>query len=176
MVVKCEDLNEHATDICQFQTSIFGKDDNIFLIEGHPFSQYRKQGAKDTLMIDFSYDQKITKIHLDTLVVNGDVTFTLRDEKGREVNAHKFYLANKIFNVIKNEILNVELNRIIINIESKINSYYVLEYKLVRGDKTESVNHVYEGINNLIPIPSIVGSNQKIINIHNLNHHQILYI
>ena len=169
MVVKCEDLNDHATDICQFQTSIFGKDDNIFLIEGQPFSQYRKQGAKDTFIIDFSYDQKITKIHLDTLVVNGDVTFTLRDEKGREVNAHKYYLANKIFySVTKNEILNEGLNKIIIDIESKINSYYVLEYKLVRGDKTESVNDVYEGINNLIPIPSIVGSNQKIINIHNL--------
>ena len=169
MVVKCEDLNDHATDICQFQTSIFGKDDNIYLIEGQPFSQYRTQGEKDTFIIDFSYDQKITKIHLDTLVVNGDVTFTLRDEKGREVNAHKYYLANKIFySVTKNEILNEKLNRIIIDIECKINSYYVLEYKLVRGDKTESMNDVYEGINYLIPIPSIIGSNEKLINVHNL--------
>ena len=167
MVVKCEDLNDPATEICQFQTSIFGKDDNIFLIEGQPFSQYIPKGDKDKFTIDFDYDRRITKIHLDTLVVNGDVTFTLRDEIGNEIDANKYYLANKIFySVSKSK--NKGLTRIIVDIEAKLNSYYLMEYNLVRGDKTESVNDIYDGINNLIPIHPINEENDKIINIHNV--------
>ena len=167
MVVKCEDLNDPATEICQFQTSIFGKDDNIFLIEGQPFSQYVPKGDKDKFTIDFDYERRITKIHLDTLVVSGDVTFTLRDENGNEIEAHKYYLANKIFySVHKNK--DNRLTRIIVDIEAKQNSYYLMEYKLVRGPRSESVNDVYEGINNLIPIRPMKEEKDKIINIHNV--------
>jgi hypothetical protein len=40
MVAICDDIFDSKTDICQFQTSIYGNEDSVYLLEGESFSQY----------------------------------------------------------------------------------------------------------------------------------------
>ena len=169
MVVKCEDLKDLKTDICHFQTSIFGRDDNLKLVEGQPFSQYLKKGDKFKFNIDFTYEKAAsTKIHLDTLVANGEVNFKMTDEKGELILYHEYYLANKIyFSIPINERFFVDLTHIIVHVEALQDSYYSVEYRYIRNEREESTNDIYEGVNNIIPVPLNLGNNEKTINIHN---------
>ena len=170
LVVKCEDLKDSGTDICQFQTSIYGDKDEIHLIEGQTFSQYIYENKKTQYIIDFSMEKTITKVHVDTLVISGDVSFTLHDNQNKEIDSHKYYLSNKIFYSINlNNDSNKNIRRIIVDIEAKVNSYYIIEYKLTRGEKGETTNDIYNGINYLIPISSRTNENNKLINIHSFN-------
>ena len=167
LVVKCEDLKDSGTDICQFQTSIYGDKDEIHLIEGQTFSQYIYAYQKTQYIIDFSMEKTITKVYVDTLVISGDVSFILHDNQNNEIDSHKYYLSNKIFYSISlNNDANKNIRRIIVDIEAKVNSYYIIEYKLTRGKTGETTNDIYNGINYLIPISSVAGENNKLINIH----------
>ena len=168
MFVLCNNISNLETNYCQFQTSIYEKGDDIHLLEGEPFSKIIYEGEEDTYVIDCTYEKKARKAHLDTLVLSGDVDFSITHEtKGEYPNIHKYYLANKMFYTIPLEETTGIKQKIIISIKAKCDSYYNLEYKLIREDVDEKTNTIFEGINNLIPVPTMVGKNQKIINIYN---------
>ena len=167
MYVKCPDVKNETYEVCQFQTSILGNNDTVFLIEKQPFSQFILKGEPDKFYIDISNEIDIIKIHIDTLVISGDVSFTLINGKtGKEVVSHKYYLANKIFYTVTTY-ENTGMDIIIVEIKAKLNSYYVVEYKLVRSHFEQTLNDVYSGINYLIPIPVEKGVNEKLLNIDN---------
>ena len=106
MIVKCEDLENSATDVCQFQTSIYENEDEIYLIDRQPVSQYIRQEEKSKYIIDLTLEKSSTKVHVDIFVLSGDVNFKLKDENNKDIVSHKYYLANKIFHSI-----NLEENR-----------------------------------------------------------------
>jgi len=172
MYVKCADpkkqyyYNHQDYNVCQFQTSIFGNNDTITLVEKQPFSQYILKGEPDEYIIDFDFEIDILKIYVDVLVVSGDVTFHLIDyNTKKEVISHKYYLANKIFySITASE--NIGLRKIAVKIQAKLNSFYVIEYKLVRTSFEKILNDVNAGINYLVPVPS-KGENEKILKIRN---------
>ena len=168
MVVKCENKEDSTTDSCQFQTSIYGDKDEIYLIEGQSFSQFITEGKSTRYIIDYSSEKSATKIHVDTLVISGDVIFELLNEKGNRVKSHKYYLANKIFySVHLDDVENIGLKRIIIEINAQVNSYYIIEYKIARGLQSELSNDIYERINYLVPFSPESGKNKKTIRVHN---------
>ena len=168
MVVKCEDLNDLTINYCQILTSIYGSEDIVSLVEGHPFARYIKQNKKEQYLIDYTKDKKVKKIHLDTLVVSGDVDFKINYESGASVKCHKYYLANKmLYSIPTDDQYFTEEKKIIVTIEAKKDSYYSIDFKYIKNERDEANNEVYEGINNLVAIPSIIGKNQKFIEIHN---------
>ena len=167
MIVKCEDLENSATDVCQFQTSIYENEDEIYLIDRQPFSQYITQEEKSKYIIDLTLEKSSTKVHVDIFVLSGDVNFKLKDENNKDIVSHKYYLANKIFHSINLE-ENRGINKIIVDIEAIINSFYIIEYKLVRGTESELTNDMYTGINYLIPILPSKDANTKRIDIYNI--------
>ena len=171
MIVKCEDLTKTSSgsdrEYCKFLTSIYGNKDKIYLYEGQSFSQYILKDRKTQYIIDFSFEADATKIHVDTLVVSGDVTFTLKNGD-KNIIANKYYLANKIFYSIHlSEPSNFGLKTITVDISAKADSYYIIEYKVARGGESELSNTIYEGINYLIPFSPNVGENRKTVRIHN---------
>ena len=167
MFVKCEDLNESTqTDTCEFYTSIYGNLDKIFLIEGKTFSQYLIEDQKSNYYIDISAEQDVDEIHLDILIINGDISIELNDAStSRRIESDKYILSNKIFYSIHLN-KNRNLERVQANIKAEMNTYYIIEYKLVRTSDDESTNDIYTGINYLIPIPKVNNLNEKTIKIH----------
>ena len=166
MFVKCEDLNdEKQADFCQFYTSIYGNLDKIFLMEGKTFSQYILKDQHAHYYIDFSQEIDVKYVYVDILIINGDINIDLVDGSNKNIVFEKYILSNKIFySVHLNR--NTNLERIIVDIEAKMNSYYIIEYKLVRTSDDESSNEINTGINYLIPIPKGINNNEKIIKIH----------
>ena len=168
MFVKCEDLNENTQiDTCEFYTSIYGNLDKIFLIEGKTFSQYILEDQNSHYYIDISAEQDVDEIHLDILIINGDISIELIDAStNRRIESDKYILSNKIFYSIHLS-RNRNLERVQANIKAEMNSYYIIEYKLVKTEDDESTNDIYAGINYLIPIPKEKDLNEKTIKIHN---------
>ena len=82
MVVDCEDKEDSATEVSQFQSSVYGNKDEIYLIEGQSFSQYISKGKSTKYIIDYSSEKSATKVHVDTLVISEDVSFHLKTKKG----------------------------------------------------------------------------------------------
>ena len=164
MFVKCEDSGNTATNICQFQTSIYGDKDEVYLIEGQSFSQYILSQQKTKYVIEL-LEKDIRKVHIDAFIISGDVNMNLNYDKANVVE-HKYYLANKIFYSLNVE--NSQLSKITVDIEAKVNSYYIIEYKFVRNSDEELSNDIYAGINYLVPILPEGSDNRKLINIHNI--------
>ena len=48
---------------------------------------------------------------------------------------------------------NEGLKKIIAKVEAKVNAYYIIEYKLVKGADSEKINDIYSGINYLVHVP-----------------------
>ena len=169
MYVKCPDIpNQNKYEYCRFQTTILGNNDTVVLVEKQPFSQYILADEPDSFLINFEFEKDIYKIYVDTLVISGDVTFTLRDAKTNlEINSHKYYLGNKIFYSIA-KASNENMKSIRVEILAKKNSYYVVEYKLLKTGYEQTLNEVYAGINYLIPVPKQESENQKILTINNV--------
>ena len=161
MYVICPDSKNNLTEPCRFQTSIFGNNDLITLNEKQPFSQMILKNEKEIFFIDFQFEKGISQIFIDLLIITGDVSLTLKNGlDGNIINYSKNYLANKIFySLYYTEYIGKNMT-IIIN--AKINSYYVIEYKLIKQSEEKTTNDIYSGINYLIPI-----TDKKNINIHN---------
>ena len=110
----------------------------------------------DSYLIDVSSEKiKPLKIQIDFLVVVGDVSFQLFNaETNTELtDAHKYYLANKIFySITVNDTINNGLKKIRCKIQSKNQSYYIVEYRIVRNKTGEETNYIYSSINYLIPV------------------------
>ena len=103
-------------------------------------------------VFDFSGDKDIKKVFIDIFIISGDVDINLKNEDGKtELKSLKYYLSNKIFySVSKAD--NSNFKNIFVNIEAKVNSYYIFEYKLIRESANEDSYDVYDGINYLITI------------------------
>ena len=168
MYVKCPDLPYENYEYCKFQTTILGNKDTVVLVEKQPFSEYILKNEQNSFLINFEFEQNIYKIFVDTLVISGDVSFTLKDAKSdKEIISHKYYLGNKIFYSISKS-SNYDIKSIRVEIKAKQNSYYVVEYKLLKSGVDQTLNEVYAGINYLIPVPKQENENQKLLTINNV--------
>ena len=166
MYVKCPALQNN--DVCKFTTTILGNNDTVTLVENQPFSQYILKGEPDAFLINFEFEKNIKKIHINTLVISGDVSFTLKDaNSNQELNTNKYYLGNKIFYSITVG-NNPYTKSIRVEIFAKKNSYYVVDYKLIKEEYEQTLNDVYAGINYLISVPK-QGEKYKFLTIYNPN-------
>ena len=137
LIVKCINSNKENYDNCQFMTSIFGEKEQVKLVEAQPFSQYILPGDLDKFLIDFSQEKYALKIHIDFLVVSGDVSFKIKnaEDESKKIDEHKYYLGNKIFysiTVDETENKNVGLKKISLEVSARINSYYIIILSICR--------------------------------------------
>lgn len=157
VVFKCHESTDNITvedyQYCELLVTMFGESETIKLINKQPFGQYNTPGDINHYLIDFSSEEeRPTKVFIDFLVVTGDVKITIYDDDTNEeiTVAHKYYLSNKIFYSVP---VDDSLKKIRIETSSRINSYYLVEYKLINSKGGETtINYINSGINYLIPI------------------------
>ena len=180
LVIKCNDVNstgKYEYNNCEVLSTIFGEKEVVQLIEKQPFGRYNTPDITNHYLIDLSsVKEPWFKVHIDFLVVSGDVSINIQNnDPTGEIDAHKYYLSNKIFfsiTVDRDEGQNGNLQKILIDTKSKINSYYIVEYKLITIQKEELyTNIVRTGINYLVPITTSkdeIGNLKKDINIESI--------
>ena len=157
VVFKCHESKDNITvedyQYCELLVTMFGESETIKLINKQPFGQYNTPGDINHYLIDLSSEEeKPTKVFIDFLVVTGDVKITIyNDDTNEEITyAHKYYLSNKIFYSVP---VDDTLKKIRIETSSRINSYYLVEYKLIKASGEEiTINYINSGINYLIPV------------------------
>ena len=158
LVVKCNEINinDSKEHYCKFMTSIFGEKENIYLVEKQPFSQYMLKDDTDNYLINISKEKKNSRIyvHIDLLIISGDISVEMTDaDSNMEINARRYYLSNKIFYSFKvDNQNNFGLKLVKLKVETKINSFYIIEYEVMTESSDINTKTIYSGINYLVPI------------------------
>ena len=102
IIVQCVDgvdPEKQNSLFCEFETSIFTDLDRINLIKDEAFSQYLLGGESDLYTINIENEDNLEKVYLDLIIFSGDVNVEIENSNGLE--AHKYYLSNKIFYSIR---------------------------------------------------------------------------
>ena len=127
IVAHCIDDDNDNNGYCEFETSIFNKGQNIFLIENEKFSKFVVSGEKGVFIADLQNQKEVQSLTFDIMIFSGDVTFSVRDtSQDIQISYNKYYLSNKIF-------ININLGRekigqIIVDYTAKINSFFTIQY------------------------------------------------
>ena len=167
IIVQCK-REENPDSVCFFETSIFTDLDKMNLIEEETFSQYLLEGESDSYNINIANEKNLEKVYLDLITFSGDVNFEIMTNN---VEAHKYYLSNKLF-------YSIHINSKNDNIEFKVtalkNSFYIIMYSLVTtGDDSKNTNKLESGDNF---IQSVNAGDEELMNkkieIQNLKYEQ----
>ena len=160
LVFRCKDAigkGKYGYEYCEILSTIFGDNEPVKLIEKQPFGRFNTPEDTNQYLIDLSSaKENWFKVNIEFLVVSGDVNIDIKNaDTYGDITNNKYYLSNKIFysiTVDKNNEINKNLEKILIDTNSKINSYYLVEYKLITVQKEELyTNYVKAGINYLVP-------------------------
>ena len=165
-----QDESEINKKTCEFYTLIYTSLDKIKLIENQMFNQYILKDDIDRYTISFKHQKNLYKLFVDLMIFSGDVILkTDKDEK----EVHKYQTANKIFYSIN--IAELKIDSIDFQVEAKTNSFYSIQYTLVRSNQKDSsyINYVPTGINYLVTIDPFDKSDfsflmKKILNFDNV--------
>ena len=162
--------SEINKNTCEFMTLIYSNLKKIKLIENQMFNQYITANEKDYYTISFKQHINLKKIYVDLMIYSGDVILkTDKDEK----EAHKYQTANKIFYSIN--LKELKIDTIDFEVIAKKNSFYSIQYTLVRQKEKDSslINNVPNGVNYLITIDPFADTDslmpqKKIMNFLNM--------
>ena len=167
MIVACEFLKDSIIDECKFQTLVYR--DEILLIEKESLSNYLIKEEEIEYIIDISNEKSINEAHieLDILIINGDINITFKSKEMNKINIEEYYLSNKRFysiNLNNNQLL----KKLIVNVKANINSYYMIEYKLIKesDNQNKQTLELYSRINHLIHFEP--EKTERYINIYNM--------
>ena len=163
MLVYCAQGNKiynvDQSAFCEFDTSYFTNEDRIHIYEGSSFSQYLLNDEIDQYKIDFQNENDIDKIYLDFIIFSGDIEVIFDTNFGN--NIHKYYLSNKIYYSITITSENKN-NEILFEVKAHINSFYMVQYQIVKTNiDSKYTNKIESGINFISSID--ISSNKEVV-------------
>ena len=144
MIVKCREgpkYKNRTADYCIFETAIFTNKDRLKLKETETFTQFLLTKESDLYVVDFEHEDDVNKVYLDLIVFSGDVRFKIDDSS---IDAHKYFLANKIFYSI--DAKKLSRKKIEFSVIAEKNSFYVISYQLVKTGEN-NLNIRESGVN-----------------------------
>ena len=152
IVAYCKDDDNENNGYCIFETSIFNRRQDIYLVENEIYSKFvlrREQGQ-------FILENIIQNTFVDIMIYNGDVTFDIDD---KNINYQKYYLANKIhYHFIES------VDKIIINFTGHINSFFTIIYRVDYYNSKRLKEIISSGENYLVQIdPTSLEKEKKIL-------------
>ena len=129
------------------------------------------EGEEDLYTLDISKEENIEKVYLDLIVFSGDVTFDIESDEIPPEDAHKYFISNKIFYSIH---INSSIKKINSRVTAEKNSFYMIQYQLVRSEEEDESKNLYKIDSGINYIQSIfVGDNSdymKYIDFENLKY------
>ena len=130
-------------NICQYETFYFTNEDFIVLYEAGTLSQYLLKDEKDKYKINLENEINVDKIYLDLLLLSGEVQINIKEID--ENNIQKYFASNKIYYIIS---INENIKEISLEVIAQKNSFYMVQYQLVKeNDNSKYLNKIESGIN-----------------------------
>ena len=133
MYVYCSD--EAKTDLCQFEISFFTEKDRILLLNNDKFYQYMLEGEIDLYQINIpKSSDPFSKIQVILYTFTGDALYNAIGTNKNLTVTHDFVGGKEIYEYIPKEIypINEQDLNIEFNIKAVTNTYYEVEYKIIR--------------------------------------------
>ena len=163
MVVYCED-NELNSDYCEFDTSIFYKNQDIELIENQKLYKYVLKEETGKLVVNLHQNRIVTRVTIDIMVFTGDVIFTAQEQEG--VTIKQNYLSNKVlFEVILSR---QALEEVVIEFEAILNSFFDIKYTVDSQSADQLNEYISSGESYLVQINPLLSSKSKTVSITNI--------
>ena len=135
IVAHCIDDGNDESDYCEFETSIFSKEQEITLIENEKFSKFVLKEEKGKFIAEIGKERKINSLNIDIMILSGDVSFKLINDL-EEISYDKYYLANKVFfNIILDE---KSIEKIILEYKASTNSFFTIQY-IINNNLNENI-------------------------------------
>ena len=166
IVVYCEDDDNENTGVCEFETSIFEKNQDIYLVEDETFSKYVVAEEKGVFVADIQSGRAIQRLTFDIMVYSGDVTFTCHD---RNVNGqlrediitsyNKYYLSNKVFFHIN--LAQTTTEQIVVEFKAELNSFFTIRYGIHSFNLVQLEESVASGESYLVQIDPTTSTRDK---------------
>ena len=172
MVAYCEDDDNNNNGYCEFETSFFSKEQDIYLVEGEKFSKFLVKEEKGKIIADLQSGRQIQRITFDIMIFSGDVTFNLKSQSsnlklGEDIQTYydKYYLSNKIFYHIN--LAQLTIDQITIEYKAEINSFFTIQYGVNSYNLEQVQENVTSGENYLVQIDPTSASRSKQIYLSN---------
>ena len=137
MYVYCS--NETMDELCQFEISFFSDKDKILLLNNDKFYQYMLKDEIDLYKINIPNYDNIYKIRIILYTFTGETKYEILNNDSNKYNIqHDFIGGMDIYeyNILNNN----SINNIEFNINAIINSYYEIEYKIIKNLNTTSID------------------------------------
>ena len=157
IVAYCKDDDNENNGYCIFETSIFNKGQDIYLVENEIYSKFVLRGEKG----QFVLENIIPNLYVDIMIYNGDVTFETNYEN---INYQKYYLANKIhYHFIESVDKNIYFN-------ANANSFFTIIYRVDYDNSKPIKEIISSGENYLVQIDPTSAEKEKKIFIPNIRY------
>ena len=169
IVAYCEDDDNNNNEYCEFETSIFNKGQNVYLIENEKFSKYAIKDEKGLLYADIQSGRQIQRLTFDIMIFSGDVSFDIYNQYTNEkltdediqISYDKYYLSNKIYVHINLAQLTTE--EIVIRYNAELNSFFTIQFGVDSYNIAQLEESVPSGESYLVEIDPTVQSKTKTI-------------
>ena len=150
-------------DYCEFDVSVFSRGQDTKLIENQKLYKYVMKGEKGNLLANLKVNRVVTRLTIDIMVFNGDVSFSIKEN---DLNVQKYYLSNKItFNVLKPQEV---LDKVTIEFEANLNSFFNIQYSVDSKSNEQTEEILFSGESYIVQINPLSLSKTKTIKMSNL--------
>ena len=153
IVAQCLDDDNENNGYCEFETSIFEKEQDITLVENEKFSKFVLSNEKGSFIADLKFGLELQILTFDIMIFSGDVTFNVKEintEDDVQISYIKYYLSNKIF--IHFNIEKTLIDNIIIDYQAVTNSFFTIQYSYSNSTLDQSKETIPSGESYLVQI------------------------
>ena len=173
IVAYCADGDNESNEFCEFETSIFQKGKDIYLIENEKFSKYLIAGEQGNLIVDLQGVRQVQTLNIDIMIFSGDITFnsyekTTSGSLGEDTKNYfdKYYLSNKIFYHIN--LGQKKPKQIIVDYKAELNSFFTIKFSVNSYNIDQTSETITSGESYLVQIDPT--SSQKSKNVFLSNY------
>ena len=176
MVVQCEDDDNQNNGYCEFETSIFSKEQAVDLVENEKFSRFAVEGEKGTFIADIQNGRKIQRITFDIMSFSGDINFDFSKAKTKlkvgdeeiDITYQKYFLSNKIHFYIN--LAQQSIDEIVIEYNAEINSFFTIQYNVNSFNLIQTEEIVPSGESYLVQIDPTSPTKGKSVLLQNFRY------
>ena len=173
IVVQCVDSLDAEADYCEFETSIFSKGQTVIMTEKNTFSKFLIAEEEGSLKVDLQYGMKVQSLLIDIMIMSGDVTFTLRDnreennfkDEPKQISYDSYLLSNKVF--IHIDTAQTAIKEIVVDYVANLNSFFTAKYTFHSVNKNQLSEILHAGENYLVQIDSYGETKSKTVQLTN---------
>ena len=173
IVAECAEGGNEDDSYCEFETSIFSKEQDVYLIEDEKFSKFVLNGEKGQMVAYLGKGRKVQRLTFDIMVYSGDVSFKCYNKDSLnsnlkedvQISNDKYYLSNKVYFHIN--LAQTTATYFIVEYTASINSFFTIQYSVHSYNLDQLEENVLSGESYLVQIDPTSVSKKKEIYLEN---------